>query len=77
MNKQRRKAIEKLKSQAEGLKCGIQTLKAEEKDAYDNLPESLQGSEKGEQMQKAIDALDYAEACIDEVIDTLTEAMDR
>lgn len=76
MNKQRRKAIEKLISQAEELKDSILTLKAEEETAYENLPESLQESEKGEQMQEAIDALDNAETGIDEVIDALTEAMD-
>lgn len=31
----------------------------EEQEAYDNLPESLQESERGENMQNCIDALEY------------------
>lgn len=76
MNKQRRKEIESLICKVEEVKCSIQTLKAEEEDAYENLPEPLQESEKGDRMQDAIDSLDNAEDSIDEVIEYLTQAMD-
>ena len=38
----------------------METLKDEEQDAFDAIPESLQASERGEKSQEAIDALDNA-----------------
>lgn len=37
----------------------LSEIRDEEQEAYDNLPESLQESEKGENMQNCIDALEY------------------
>ena len=37
----------------------LSEIKDEEQEAYDNLPESLQESERGENMQNCIDALEY------------------
>ena len=37
----------------------LSEIRDEEQDAYDNLPESLQESERGENMQNCIDALEY------------------
>ena len=38
----------------------LETLRDEEQEAFDNLPESLQGSEKGQAMSTAIEAIDNA-----------------
>ncbi len=37
----------------------LSEIRDEEQEAYDNLPESLQESERGENMQTCIDALEY------------------
>lgn len=38
----------------------LQYVLDEEQEAYDNMPESLQSSERGDNSQSAIDALDTA-----------------
>ena len=52
----------------------IECISEDEQEAFDNLPESLQYSERGDNMQEAIDNLDYALSSLEEVIDYLTEA---
>lgn len=67
MNAKRRNAIdsvineliekfEEIKSEAIDQ---LSEIRDTEQEAYDNLPESLQESERGENMQNCIDALEY------------------
>ena len=67
MNNERRKriklAIEKLQDlqvQVEAVKDEVEDLQGEETDAFDNLPESLQSSDKGLSMEACIDNLSSA-----------------
>ena len=55
----------------------IEMLKDEENEAYENLPESLQDSEKGERMQYSIDALEEAYDQIDEAVGQLETAIEQ
>ena len=60
MNKIRRKQLQEaseLIAKAQGI---IENVKDEEKEAHDNLPESIQYGEKGQQMEEYIDMLDEA-----------------
>lgn len=57
MNMQRRKRIEKAGRQLEELLEEITAIQEEEQEAYENLPESLQGSERGETIFEAADNL--------------------
>lgn len=67
MNTKRRNAIEsvinELIEKFEEIKAEaidqLSEIRDEEQEAYDNLPESLQESERGENMQNCIDALEY------------------
>ena len=67
MNAKRRNAIESVVNELiekfEEIKAEaidqLSEIRDEEQEAYDNLPESLQESEKGENMQNCIDALEY------------------
>ena len=67
MNAKRRNAIDsvinELIEKFEEIKAEaidqLSEIRDEEQEAYDNLPESLQESEKGENMQNCIDALEY------------------
>ena len=67
MNVKRRNAIEsvinELIERFEEIKAEaidqLSEIRDEEQEAYDNLPEALQDSERGENMQNCIDALEY------------------
>lgn len=73
MNKARRASlkltlskIETLTAYIEEIKEDLQGVLDEEEEAYENLPESIQGSERGEQMQEYIEALEGAIDSLDE-----------
>lgn len=71
MNKVRRKRLAEaidLINQAKGI---LEKVKDEEQEAYDNLPESFQYGERGEQMQEYIDSMDEAYENLDEMENTL------
>ena len=73
MNDKRRKELNNIYGELH-LRVGqLDDLLNEEQDAYDNLPESLQNAEKGEQMQECIDALDQAKSELEAVMDTLNQ----
>ncbi len=72
MNNNRRKEIEKIqKKLAEALEnmaliaSEIEDIIGEEQDYFDNMPESLQGSEKGQASESAIDALEEVKDSIE------------
>lgn len=65
MNNARRKAItaaaailEEARSKFEEALEAFRTVAEEEREAFDNMPESLQSSERGEQSSAAADALE-------------------
>ena len=81
MNKERRKEIDNLLLQVsecvtrlDCLKQDIETIRDEEQECYDNLPESLQQGEKGEAMSQAVEYLESAISAIDSAIDSANEA---
>lgn len=53
----------------------LEMVKDEEEEAYDNMPEGLQESERGDMMQEAIDALDDALWPIETAHDDLEEVI--
>ena len=57
----------------------LNEVRDDEEDAFDNMPESLQESERGEMMTEAIDNLDSAlsldyDDLLDELVEYLEEA---
>ena len=67
MNKQGRKTLDRLhdelstlKGKFEDIKSELETLRDEEQDKYDNMPESLQSGDRGETLQATIDNLESA-----------------
>lgn len=80
MNNQRRKqladligqlkalepAVANLREALDAIKDNLETLKDEEQEAYDNLPESLRESERGEKAQYSVDKLDEAFNALDD-----------
>ena len=74
MNNTRRKAIKAIMDKLQDLMDDIEAIKDEEQEAYDNLPESIQNSERGEAMDSAIYNLDDAAESVQLVLDALEEA---
>jgi hypothetical protein len=65
MNKDRRKALADVAGQIEDMLANVSAIREmleaardEEQEFYDNMPESIQGGEKGENAQAAIDAME-------------------
>lgn len=75
MNKNRRKEIESIIEELENLGSRIEAVKEEEDNAFDNMPESLQYSEKGELMEQNVEDLDEAFNSLSEVVEGLQEIL--
>ena len=73
MNAQGRKEIAKYIASLEEIKDKLDSMMDEEQDKFDNMPEGLQESERGEVMQEAIKQLETACDNLDEVISALEE----
>ena len=88
MNKIRRKELAKIVAKLEELEAlhqeimeELEAVRDEEQEALDNLPENLQESERGEQMQEYIDAMESAmddleQLDIEEIRDLLNDICD-
>lgn len=71
MNNERRKEIAKAIHSIESV---IQDILSDEEEAYDNMPESLQGSERGIASEEAQDSLSAAIEALEEAVMCLEEA---
>lgn len=84
MNKQRRNSLNALQDRIAALGLDdlhstireiieeLESLRDEEQDAFDNLPESLQQGERGQDMEAGIDNINTAL----DALETLADAMD-
>lgn len=89
MNKQRRNTLEKLILKLEDIrelfqevKDDIESIKDEEQEAMDNIPESLQETDRYYNMDENVSDLDYAmdvdyDSAIDEIQEYLQNCIDR
>jgi len=75
MNRERRKRIADVQEKIAGLLEELDEIRTEEEEAYDNLPESLQESERGAAMEEAIGTLDEAYDDLENVSGTLEELL--
>jgi ribosome recycling factor len=75
MNANRRKEIKKLSSQLEDLKMSIESIKDEEQEHLDTMPDSLKEGDKGQSAENAINALTTAMDDVDAVVTQLEEAV--
>ena len=76
MNKSQRKQLNEWKDQLEEIKSCLETMQEDETEKLDNMPESLQESERGEAMQEAIENLESASSSLEEAIDYLNEIVE-
>jgi len=73
MNKLRRKAIELLSERMETIKEELETIRDEEQEYFENMPESLQGSEKGEAAEEILGSLEDSLYDMTTAIDSMQE----
>lgn len=73
MNNARRKRINDVVERLTGIHADLEELASDEREAFDNLPESIQMGEKGQQIEEYADALDNAANAADEITTELQE----
>lgn len=74
MNNARRKRICKIADALNWLKSQINELHEEEQKVFENIPESLQGTERYEIAENAVDMLESASSGLEDVISFLEDA---
>lgn len=75
MNNNRRKIIQGIRDSIIDLQTKLEEVQSEEQDAYDNLPESLQDSEKGQVMYDALDNIESAISSLNEAMEYLDNSI--
>lgn len=76
MNAQRRKGIAKAIALIGDAIAILDSVAKEEREAYDNLPESLQYSECGERMKVCAEAIESVSSELTDQIDSLIYAIE-
>lgn len=84
MNKDRRNRVARMitalnrivEGGIEDLVSDLEALKDEEREAYDNMPEGLQQSERGQNAEEAAGYLETAHDALSSLQDSLNEAID-
>lgn len=73
MNKQRRKEIGNQIKALENIKDNLGSILSDEEYYFDNMPENLQGSIRGEDSENAIDLLTESIDALEDLINSLME----
>jgi len=77
MNRERRKKLGEIIDQLGTLRDALDAVASEEREAYDNLPESLQESDRGCAMEEAADELDDICSEMEELKDRIQSVYDE
>ena len=73
MNNTRRKRLRKWLEDIENIKSELENICLDEEEAFDNLPENLQGSDRGMAFEEAIDQMNEAVSSIEDAISIIEE----
>ena len=76
MNRIRRKALQEISDRIEEIMSALETLKEEEEEYRDNMPENFYGSERYEKADAACDCLGAAYDSLQEAMDSISEAIE-
>ena len=76
MNNKRRKTIGLVINSLENLSADLEDVAQEESDAYENMPESIQQSDIGSNIEDNIYDLEDCISQINDVIDTLSSMIE-
>lgn len=74
MNNLRRKTLQSIYDIITEAKDNLDAVHDEEECYKDNMPENLQGSERYERTEEAIDALESAISSLEDALDSIEEA---
>ena len=77
MNNMNRKQLSDLISRIETIHEERDEIKDGEEEKFDNMPENLQDSEKGETLSEIIDFLDSASESLNESVESIQSAIDN
>ena len=77
MNKIRRKTLEQISAKLDEARCMLEEVMTDEQDAFDNMHENLQCSERGEQMEEYIYNMEEGVSNLEELVSTLEEIIYR
>ena len=73
MNKLQRKVLDEIVEKLESIRNDLEGLNSEEQDKFDNLPESLQESDRGRALEANADLFGCVVSDIESVINSLSE----
>ncbi len=76
MNKERRKSLREIQSKLDRLGQDLETLKEEEEEYRDNMPENLQESERYQRADEVCDLLMEALENMDSAYQQIVEAVE-
>lgn len=73
MNQTRRNRIREIQEKLTSLTEEVELLLEEEQGAYENMPDSIKESERGEKTMRAVDILENAKGEIEDSVSTLED----
>lgn len=74
MNADRRKTLAKIAETIEAAKTDLESIRDEEQEAFDNMPEGMQQGERGTAMEAAVQELDEAIDGLDSALSNIQTA---
>lgn len=77
MNRARRNEIKDVIDQLKYAIEQLELIASDEQDSFDNLPESFQEGERGDQMQENVNDLESSSEAIGTVVGWLTDIVNR
>lgn len=77
MNRKRRQEVNNISNKLEEIQSDIESIRGDEEYAYENLPESIKYSTRGEAMQDAICNMEDALSSIGDAIDYLNDIVEQ
>ena len=75
MNKERRKQLQEVINKISEAHDLLDEILSDEQDAFDNMPEGLRSSERGETMEEGIYNMEEARDNLEDITNTLEEVM--
>lgn len=73
MNKARRQQLSKWLEDMENIKNELESICSDEQEYFDNMPENLQGSQRGMDAEEVIEKMEDAVSSIEEAIGIIEE----
>lgn len=77
MNRDRRKRLQEVYDALEEQLTALEEIRDEEQGSYDNYPESLQESERGQTLYENVDSLDSAYNDLESLLESIQEVLER